>query len=99
MAAHGRHIGEFLIRLYRLVRAATLALPRVINIDVGPTVIHQPGSDEGSRGTQHLLLIHRGGPTIPTIPTQRRRQRDFSPTTMRKRFSIVPLALEARKTV
>ena len=77
LIAQRLHVGEAFVGLEGKIFAGAFSLPGVVNVDVGPAVVDEAGIDQGPRRAQDLLLVHRPGPAIPTVPTHRRRERDF----------------------
>ena len=74
LVAQPLHIGELLVGLDGVERAAAPALPGIVDIDVGPAVIDQPRVDHRPGRTKHFVLIDGLGPAVPTVPAQRRRE-------------------------
>ena len=54
-----------------IMLSATNALPSVINVDVGPSVVHQPFLDHSACGTHHFLLADASAPAVPGVPAHR----------------------------
>ena len=77
LVAQRLHICEAFVGLEGEILAGAFALPGVVNVDVGPAVIDEAGIDQSPRRAQNLILVHRSGPAIPTVPTHRRREYDF----------------------
>ena len=57
--------------------AAPRALPFIIDIHIAPAVLNQAGPHHGVRRRKNLVLIDRGAPAIPAIPTHRRREHEL----------------------
>ena len=77
LVAESFHVGEFLVRLEAVQRAAAPALPGVVDVDVRPAVIDQAGIDHRVGRTEDLVLIDGGRPAVPTVPAQRRGEADL----------------------
>ena len=78
LAREGLHVGEFRVRLNRIVPAAAFALPAVVDVDVGPAVVGQAAFDHGACRREHLLLRDIACPAVPTVPAHRRGECDFA---------------------
>ena len=77
LAYKALHVGEFRVRLDRVVFAAAFALPSVVDVDVGPAVVGESAFDHRARRREHLLLRDVARPAVPAVPAHRRSERDF----------------------
>ncbi len=77
LIAHGRHVGELGVGLDAVEFSAPLALPGVVDVDVGPAVVDQPAGGHGPRGVDHVLALDRAVIGVPTVPAHGRGEGDF----------------------
>ena len=70
------HVRKSLIGLERQSGSLPLALPRVVDVDVGPAMVGEAGRDEHAGRAQDLLLVDGLGPAVPAVPAHRRREGD-----------------------
>ena len=78
-AREALHVGEFRVRLDRVVLAAAFALPAVVDVDVGPAVVGESAFDHRACRREHLFLRDVARPAVPAVPAHRRGECDFAP--------------------
>ena len=71
------HVWEFSVRLNAMEFPATYALPSIVYIDVGPSIVDQTFFYHGLGRTHHLVLAHAVAPAVPTVPSHGRSESNF----------------------
>ena len=77
--AHGLHVRKALVGLDGEIPSASLALPAIVNIDIGPAMVDKPPLHKKPGRLQHILLPHGLTVGIPAAPTHGRGQAQLIP--------------------
>ena len=75
--AEGLHVRELAVRLDALVFSAAEALPAVVDVDIGPSIVGQALLEHRLRRAHDLFLTDRVAPAVPGIPPHGRGQGDL----------------------
>ncbi len=67
-------VGKLLVRLDRVVGAAALALPGVVDVHVAPAVLDEARLHHRAGGRAHLRGVDEGTAGVPAVPAEGRRQ-------------------------
>ena len=73
----GLHVREFAVRLDALVLPAAEALPAVVDVDIGPSIVGQALFEHRLRRAHDLFLADGIAPAVPGIPAERRGECDL----------------------